>query len=412
MNNKIFSIFILFLLAISHLAFCETIVERVYVNGDSTSIYDIELDNSGDVYITQNPQGILKYENGQWIQVGTESSIDISIAPDNSLWSRKKNLFLKYKDGVWTNYEYDHSKYPISYIAAAGDDVVWGLTDTIGVCRFDFKNEKITIYDESDGVAYPYGRLIYATSDGHIWVSHTNINFCEHCVYKGVSHFDGENWENFTVENGLPGKEVRSIVAYSAHEVYIGGYDGIVKYNGETLEPFADYRADTMGKGYDGALWVATWENYSSSERSRIYLKYKNGSIEKYERYNKDFLSKIVFDKDDTVWTLFGSILYKEVISKQTFIDTSQKILPISLATSPNPFNPVTTISFTLPMDSIVQIEVYNLNGQKIDTLIDEKLSAGKHTVNWNGSHYASGLYFCRLRAGNMITTSKMCLVK
>ena len=408
----LYSIYLFTFMIFSYSVFCETIVERVYINDDSLNVFDIEIDNYGDVYVSQYPQGVLKNSHNQWIQLHSNPTLDISFSTKGALWIREKGYFGKYLEGIWTYYEYDYSLHPAALINIPQEDIVWAITSNSGLRRFDFNTNTITIYDTSDGLSSSWSRIIETTSDGHVWVSHTSIGFCESCTYKGVSHFDGKKWEIFTVENGLPDKEIRAIVAYSAEEVYIGSWKGIVKYNGETLEPFADCRADIMAKGYDGALWVATWENYNSPERHQIYLKYHKDKIEKYERNDAYYPSKIVIDNNDNVWTLFGSDLYKTVIYQPAPINTSPPKQPISVSIFPNPFNSITSISFYLPLNAVVQLNVYNINGQRIDTLIDERLSAGKHTVYWDISQHASGLYFCRLCAGNLITTTKMCLIR
>ncbi|MEQ8524100.1 T9SS type A sorting domain-containing protein [Gracilimonas sp.] len=78
----------------------------------------------------------------------------------------------------------------------------------------------------------------------------------------------------------------------------------------------------------------------------------------------------------------------------------------------PNPFNPTTTIGYTIPESSSVRIIVYNLMGQKISTLINEKQSAGTHQIDFDASQLSSGIYFYRLEAGNQVRVKKMTLLK
>lgn len=83
----------------------------------------------------------------------------------------------------------------------------------------------------------------------------------------------------------------------------------------------------------------------------------------------------------------------------------------------PNPFNPITTISFDLPVASHVKLEIYNLLGQRIVTLIDGSRVAGQHQVIWNGldnvgNSVASGVYFYRLTKDNYAVTKKMVLLR
>lgn len=78
----------------------------------------------------------------------------------------------------------------------------------------------------------------------------------------------------------------------------------------------------------------------------------------------------------------------------------------------PNPFNPETTIEYTLPIAVQVKIEVYNLLGQVIEVLVDAEQEAGYHSVQWDASDLASGVYFYRLTAGNFTDSKRMVLMK
>jgi hypothetical protein len=83
----------------------------------------------------------------------------------------------------------------------------------------------------------------------------------------------------------------------------------------------------------------------------------------------------------------------------------------------PNPFNPTTSISFDLPHDSRVRLDVYNLLGERVRTLIDENVGAGTHQVVWDGTDeranaVVSGVYFYRLEAPGFASVRKMLLLK
>ena len=78
----------------------------------------------------------------------------------------------------------------------------------------------------------------------------------------------------------------------------------------------------------------------------------------------------------------------------------------------PNPFNPMATISFSLPEPSVVHLEIYNILGQKVETLIKGEYLSGNQTVSWNGDSYSSGIYFYRIRTDHDVVTKKMLLSK
>ncbi|MCD6249214.1 MAG: T9SS type A sorting domain-containing protein [candidate division Zixibacteria bacterium] len=91
------------------------------------------------------------------------------------------------------------------------------------------------------------------------------------------------------------------------------------------------------------------------------------------------------------------------------------KQLPVtySLAQNyPNPFNPITEICFSLPVGSPVKLEVFNSTGQSVTTLINSHVDAGYHSVTWDASDVASGVYLYRLTIGEFMETKKMVLLK
>jgi len=78
----------------------------------------------------------------------------------------------------------------------------------------------------------------------------------------------------------------------------------------------------------------------------------------------------------------------------------------------PNPFNPVTEIEFGLPSACRVKLEIFNVVGQTVATLVDETKEAGFHSVQWDGSAFASGVYLYRITAGDFVNTRKLLLLK
>jgi hypothetical protein len=78
----------------------------------------------------------------------------------------------------------------------------------------------------------------------------------------------------------------------------------------------------------------------------------------------------------------------------------------------PNPFNPTTNIKFALPKTADVTLTIYNMLGQKVNTLINEKMTSGFHVVPFDASNLSSGMYIYRIQAGSFTSTKKMLLIK
>ncbi|MBN1479266.1 lamin tail domain-containing protein [candidate division KSB1 bacterium] len=78
----------------------------------------------------------------------------------------------------------------------------------------------------------------------------------------------------------------------------------------------------------------------------------------------------------------------------------------------PNPFNPTTTIRFDVPISSQVKIELYNILGQHLLTLVENRYDPGIHSIAWDAGNYAAGIYFYRMRAGDFTATKRLLLMK
>jgi hypothetical protein len=78
----------------------------------------------------------------------------------------------------------------------------------------------------------------------------------------------------------------------------------------------------------------------------------------------------------------------------------------------PNPFNPLTLIRYSVPKESRITITVYNGLGREVTTLVDEEKPAGEYETKWNAENNPTGVYFCRMKAGNYSETRKLTLMK
>jgi uncharacterized Fe-S center protein len=109
-----------------------------------------------------------------------------------------------------------------------------------------------------------------------------------------------------------------------------------------------------------------------------------------------------------------GSRQYELVkIDNSTSIEEPAHIHPVTLGrNNPNPFNPLTAITFSLGRASHITLSVFNIAGEKVTTLAEGRFAAGTHEVTWNASGYASGVYFYRLKANGFVRTGKMTLAK
>ena len=113
---------------------------------------------------------------------------------------------------------------------------------------------------------------------------------------------------------------------------------------------------------------------------------------------------------------LAGSTGNNVEVETQSFdINFSDSVLPVKTELSgsyPNPFNPTTSINYGLEIDGYVEIMVYDAAGRLVDELVNQNQAAGYHSITWNASNQASGMYFAKMIAGDVVQTQKLILLK
>lgn len=168
--------------------------------------------------------------------------------------------------------------------------------------------------------------------------------------------------------------------------------------NWATATEVNNYGFDVERKDLEKDSWVNIGfvEGAGNSNSPKNYSYFDN-----YPEGGTEFLYRLKqLDYD-------GTFQYSDTLSaKIEFLDdfVSQNF--------PNPFNPSTTIKYSLKTDSKVKLDVFNVLGEKVVTLVDSKQKAGFHKVNFNAAQYASGYYIYRFRIDDKTFVKKMLLLK
>ncbi len=111
------------------------------------------------------------------------------------------------------------------------------------------------------------------------------------------------------------------------------------------------------------------------------------------------------------------SSLFSIVISDSTSFEENEIALPVNLSNHPNPFNPSTTISFSVAQNSdFVNLEIFNIKGQKIKTLVHNEFTKGSHSIIWNGddesgNNVSSGVYLYKLKVNGKMEAVRKCIL-
>ena len=213
-----------------------------------------------------------------------------------------------------------------------------------------------------------------------------------------------------------------AVIDFPATDIFIHGNYAYISSTGPALLIFdITDRSDPIFIGsYDGiasaeAVYVSGIFAYLISENSIELVDVSNPwnpeGIENYSHLTEP--SQISVSED----YIFVADRYSLEILRltQTDIDEEGIELPQAFSFSqnyPNPFNAATTIRYALPEEAEVSIEIYDILGRRIQTLVAGKQSAGTHTVVWEAKDVSSGVYFYRIEAGEYSQTQKCVLLK
>ena len=336
--------------------------------------------------------GVSSFDGSQWTTWTTNMNLK-----GGQPTFRDCEMFIDSKDNKWIDgqveglYKFDGSQwtsYPlVGYVPFTVDSnaVLWYVHgDTL--IAFDGKTS--SYYPTGTGMGISCDKLAVA-KDGSFWAVLGNFGVDSYLTNNPtwkLARFKDGAWTTYTPQ--YPNWSYKTWGSYAPHI---------------TID-----KNNTVWIGTDGAgLWSfdgSSWMNYN----------YHNSDI------GCQFIEQIVVDTHNnkwmTSWNFENSVLvFNENgvtgVSKQF----SEKSIPKTLTLSqnfPNPFNPTTTIDYNLPKTTHVKIEVFDILGRLIKTLVDQEKLSGNYKVEFNASGLGSGVYFYRLQAGSLTETKKLLLLK
>jgi len=395
------------------------------------------IDPNGFLWIgTSN--GLLMYDGTTWTTftvedgLGNNSIGQIAIDKDGVVWAVSEGVS-RYKDGEWMTFTQEDGLAGgyIHSIAIAPNGDVWCSTMYEGISHYDGETwETFTTYD---GLGENSFGAIAVGPDGIVWSAiafYGIVNLMElPPITIGVSRYDGESWTGYTTEDGKSGANTNTIAIDASGVVWITteSRDGLYSFSEGVFSRITEEdglpygRVDYVTFGPDGDMWVAVDPDLLARYDGENWTVYS----EEDGLPSGWYVSDMAFDTNGVVvaftksvvtatnggLSILGELSIGEII---TDVDTGSGI-PESfgiVGNSPNPFNPSTTISFSIPERGSVTLSVYDITGQKVATLIDKQMSAGSHSVIFDGSYLGSGVYLYRLESEGFEKMGKMLLMK
>ena len=396
-------------------------------NGDDRAT-QIAIDNQGNIYVTGFSAGIgtgasdyttIKYNtNGDslWVQryngPGNSGDSATSLVID-----ALNNIYVTgYSGGSGTGNDYATIKYN------SNGDLIWvrryngpgnGIDQAKSIAIDSSENIYVTGFSAGVGTGTSdYATIKYNSLGDLLWVKR----------YNGSANGDDQ---------------ANSLTIDTATNIYVTGYSAgtgtgsrgyvTIKYNsngdsiwvrsyGNSVDRENSIRVDNSGNIYVGG--------------SNFVIKYSPSGVQQWaERYNGPFSNNdepysLTLDKRGNIYVTgvnspngngnldFTTVKYSQVITQTNTLSNGLS-QPFNLYQNyPNPFNPNTVISYQLPVSSFVKIKVYDVLGNEVATLVNEKQNAGSYSVEFDAGNYPSGIYYYKLEAGDFSEVKKMILLK
>ena len=225
---------------------------------------------------------------------------------------------------------------------------------------------------------------------------------------------NGVNWNS--TSSGLVQATISDIALNQENEIFITtlGY-GIYKSvdNGLTwiTKMGAGWDFSCLKISSDGKIYAATQGNwlYESDDNGDNWF-LVNGGLN-----DSKYILSLEITKSGF---LFAGMDYYGIYKSANKVVTTlneENTVPSKfelMQNYPNPFNPSTSIEYSVPSNEYVLLKVYDLLGNEVNTLVNERQSAGNYEVNFDASNLASGIYFYRIQSGSFIQTKKLMLLK
>ncbi|MDP2982242.1 MAG: two-component regulator propeller domain-containing protein [Candidatus Latescibacter sp.] len=440
--------------------------------GSYTSSISVD-DNNVKWFATWNG-GVIRFDDLNWKTWGAESGLtfqryrSISAGKNGVVWVGADGGAARFDGTSWKTYTTADGlcNNDVRSIAVDRDGVVWIGTFTGGVSAFDGKSWKT--YTTLNGLADNRVVSIAVDVNNVKWFG-TFVGISAYRQQTGPSVWitsprGGELWETDTAQKILwTSSGVKTVVIeYSQDggvtwksiagnvDASLGSYpwtltgiestkclvritdtsNSAVKGSSYAVfavsRPFIKVTSPNGGERLiAGSVQPITW-NSLGSKTVRIEFSSDSGKSWKTVTESVD-AAKCYYSWTVPVVSSSSTLVRITDATSSQRTDTSDGVFSITVPTlieeispkefavfqnTPNPFNPKTTITFTLPQAGQVSMNVYNLAGQRVDSILDGRLSAGRHTVAWNAARFSAGIYFFLVRTEKEAKTIKMLLLK
>ncbi len=292
--------------------------------------------------------------------------------------------------------------------------------------------ESWIIYTPNFGAGYSANNImnVSVTDSSHLYIGLWCNQFSCPYIRMAYTTNGGLNWQTSDMDPGRRGvaaiafkddNQTGILVSYlinQPHKIYRTTNGG---QNWNFIDTFSFSIITGLASAFQTSVWYITGKDYRTNKYF-IYKSINDGTSWQQMTFDStvgiiDDIDVLTFNGKIYAWATSSYSILKLVDTAVVIgVNNEGSIIPDKYGLEqnfPNPFNPNSIIRYAIPKNSYVTIKVYDLQGREIAVIINNELkSAGKYFVNFDGSNFASGVYFYMLESGDLVSTKKMVLVK
>ena len=333
------------------------------------------------------------------------STVGIDSTQSGLYWSKDNGNSWQKRSSIWPD-GMTTREYGSEYLAASDDYHYYGILRSTDTCRT--------------------WERISPTENGHsytdIAITHQGTILVPRIVNKHGAILRSTNGgSTWSVQNDLGDRiYTRKIYVLPGGEVFAVGNRGIMRSldDGITWDgvnngiPFPSmFNMEALAMDSSGVLYagadIGGGSLYRSMDTGWTWSSWTEGLRD------SPVLSLVV----DRAGYVFAGTIHGvfRTSGPVTGVTNTQTVLPSAYTlyqNFPNPFNPTTEIKFEIPVSGFVSLKICNLLGQVVETLAADSKSPGSYSISWDGRGFSSGMYFYTLRAGDVVVTKKLLLIR
>jgi len=359
-----------------------------YPGFPTNSIRDIAVDNTGNVwfnsYTYNNAEimgGIVRYDGSNFSFFDTSNTTlpsnlvdNISVDNSNNVWFVRSETLTKFDGSVWQTTDYSNqlnSAFKFREVEFDSDNNKW-IPSLGGILKITTDNTIIEYNEGNTDLISNFSLDLEIDNENFIWVAQGS----DGVIRASYDFLNIISWDT----TDLQVSDITNIEIDQSGTIWVGGRNGVASYDG------------------------SNWKKYDNSDLPLVL-----------DDVGGTFLMDIQVDENNNKYFLThngGILIYNEnIVNDVSDVEEISKDFLLS-QNFPNPFNPSTTISYSIPKQSNVSLKVYDMLGREIAELVDAEKSAGSYKVNFDAGNLSSGIYFYTLKANEFSSTRKMLLIK